>query len=75
MKLDPQWRQAYRWFSVHALALAGTLPGVWCSLPGEWRAIVPISYVAIATAITSVLGIAGRVVLQASAIQNENKPC
>lgn len=75
MKLDPQWRQSYKWFSMHALALAGVLPGVWCSLPGEWRAIVPISYVAVATAITSVLGIVGRLVWQASAAPPENKPC
>lgn len=60
MTLVPEWRQWWKWTSVHALAIAGVLPGVWCSLPGAWQAVVPISYIAIATAITSVLGIRGR---------------
>lgn len=75
MKLDPQWQQAYKWFSVHALALAGVLPGTWASLPGEWRASVPFSYVVIATAVTSVLGIAGRLFQQPSAQSQEKHEC
>lgn len=74
MKLVPQWQYSWKWFSVHALALAGVLPSVWCSLPDSWRAIVPISYVAIATAITSVLGILGRLIYQPSMLSPEKRP-
>lgn len=72
MKLVPQWQQSYKWLSMHALALAGVLPSVWCSLPGEWRSVIPISYVAIAAGITSLLGIAGRL-LDQSPKPTENK--
>lgn len=75
MKLDPQWQQAYKWFSVHALAIAGTLPATWESLPHRWQDTVPFSYVALATAITSVLGIAGRLFQQPSAKPQEKHEC
>jgi hypothetical protein len=78
VNLVPQWQQSWKWLSVHALALAGVLPGVWCMLPGEWRAIVPIPYVAVATGVTSVLGILGRLLDQTPKSPksfDENRPC
>lgn len=66
MKLVPQWQNAWKWFSVHALVLAGVLPATWCQLPESWRAIVPVGWVATATAITSILGVIGRLADQKS---------
>lgn len=64
MKLVSDWRDAWRWFSVHALALAGVLPGAWEALPQRWQDVVPVSWVATAAAVTAALGIYGRLVDQ-----------
>jgi hypothetical protein len=64
MKLDPNWRQSWRWLSVHALAATGALPGVWLTLPDDWRAAVPAGWLAVATVITAALGVYGRLVQQ-----------
>lgn len=60
MRLVDNWKQGWKWFSVHGMVAAGSLPGIWCSLPGEWRAIVPIKYMAIATGVTTVAALVGR---------------
>lgn len=62
----PDWRSAWKWFSVHALTVAGVLPATWCSLPAEWRAVVPVHIMAIATFITAALGVIGRITDQKS---------
>lgn len=33
MKLVDDWKGAWRWFSMHALVLAGVIPTVWAELP------------------------------------------
>ena len=40
-ELVPNWKRAWRWLSVHALAITGVLPGIWLTLPDDWRAAVP----------------------------------
>jgi protein-S-isoprenylcysteine O-methyltransferase Ste14 len=64
MKLIPNWRDAWRWFSVQALAAIIALPIVWASLPSDIKSFVPDSwdrwvFVAIAAA-----GLLGRLIDQ-----------
>lgn len=63
-ELVPNWKRAWRWLSVHALAVTGMLPGVWLTLPDDWRASVPAGWLAIATLVTAGLGVYGRLVAQ-----------
>ena len=54
-KLIPNWRQAWRMFSVQAQASSVAILGAWQALPDDLRAKVPESVV---------LGIVGRLIDQ-----------
>jgi len=60
MQVVPNWRQAWRWLSLHALVATGALPSLWLALPPEWRAAVPASWLASASVVMALLGIVGR---------------
>lgn len=64
MKLVTEWRRAWRWFSVQAMALAAALQGAWVALPDDMRARLPGGVVAAATMLLLLLGIGGRLVKQ-----------
>lgn len=63
-QLVPDWKRAWRWLSVHALAITGALPGIWISLPADWRAAVPAGWLAVVTLITAGMGVYGRLIDQ-----------
>lgn len=63
-ELVPDWKRAWRWLSVHALAITGALPGIWLSLPADWRAAVPAGWLAVATLVTAAVGVYGRLIDQ-----------
>lgn len=65
MRMIAEWRRAWRWFSVQAMALAAALQGAWAALPDDMKQHVPAGVVAFATMALLLLGIAGRLVLQA----------
>ncbi len=67
MRLVEDWKQAWRWFSVQALAAVALLPVVWPTLPKEVTDWVPAEwrpYIIVALAIG---GIAGRLIDQKKA--------
>ncbi len=64
MKLVPDWRRAWRWFSVQALALQGIAGAAWLAVPDDMRAAVPPDWLAVAAVALTVLGILGRIVDQ-----------
>jgi ABC-type uncharacterized transport system permease subunit len=67
MTIIPDWRRAWRWFSVQALVVLAALPLVWSTLPADLRAYLPDGwepYVLLAVAIG---GLAGRFVDQTKA--------
>lgn len=75
MKLVQNWKSAWRWFSVHCMALAATLSGFsaiiiaeWADIPPEWQQILlnyyPHNVVFKIISIISVAGIIGRFVNQ-----------
>jgi hypothetical protein len=62
--LIPDWRDAWKWLSVHALIVTGALPAVWESLPHDWREAIPATWLAVVTVITAVVGVYGRLLDQ-----------
>jgi hypothetical protein len=64
VKLIPDWRDAWKWLSVHALTVAGLLPGVWVTLPADWRAAVPAGWMAGAALVVAAFGVYGRLIDQ-----------
>lgn len=64
MKLVPDWRDAWRWFSVQAMAISGAAGAAWLAVPEDLRASVPDAYLSAAAMALAALGIIGRMVDQ-----------
>lgn len=64
MNLVENWRSAWRWFSVQALAALAVLPLVWPALPADVRAWVPPEWQPWILVALAIGGIAGRLVDQ-----------
>ena len=67
MKLVDNARDAWRWFSVQAFTLAGSMQVTWLSLPADMKAIIPDEWVMWATVAVCVLGVVGRLTKQGDA--------
>jgi hypothetical protein len=67
MKLVPDWRKAWRWFSVQAFALQGIVAASWLAVPDDMRAAVASEWLAAAAIVLTVMGIVGRLVDQGGA--------
>lgn len=63
-RLIPQWRRAWRMFSVQAMALAAGIQGVWPTIPPEMKATIPPNVVHWVSLVLLVAGIVGRMVVQ-----------
>jgi hypothetical protein len=64
MRLIEEWRQAWRWFSCQAMALAAAVQGAWVAVPDDMKAHMP-GWIATASTIALLLaGIGGRLVQQ-----------
>lgn len=64
MKFIEDWKQAWKWFSVHCLALAGAIPAAWVWLPGDLKDHIPPQYMGAIVGVVAVCGIVGRLVDQ-----------
>lgn len=64
MKLVDDWRKAWKWFSVHALILAGILPTVWLELPPDLKSSIPPGTMSAIAAVIAACGVIGRLVSQ-----------
>ena len=67
MTLVPDWRKAWRWFSVQAFAFLAVIPVVWMNLPPDVKAMVPDSWnqwIFLVISLAAVLGGVGRVIDQ-----------
>ena len=58
------WRQAWRWFSMQAMAAAGLLLTVWATIPEDLKAVMPPAWTKGIAIALIVLGLAGRIVKQ-----------
>lgn len=43
MKLVDNWKQAWKWYSVHIMLVIVALPEIWGYFPLEWRESLPPS--------------------------------
>lgn len=64
MKLVENARDAWRWFSMHAMGAAVALLGAWQALPDEMQTLFPPKVVMGMAAALVVLGMVGRLVKQ-----------
>jgi hypothetical protein len=64
VKLIDEAKQAYKFFSVQAMALAIAIQGAWEVIPADMKASIPPQYVTYTTLALLVLGIFGRFVKQ-----------
>ena len=60
-----EWRQAWRWFSCQAMALAAALQGAWAAVPDDIEdARIPAWIVTVSTIALLLAGIGGGLVKQ-----------
>jgi len=64
MKLVENAKQAYRWFSVQFMVLAGAVQAAWVFIPEDLRDSIPTYLAQGLTIGLLVLGVAGRLVQQ-----------
>lgn len=60
MHLVENWKQCWKWFSVHTILILGILPTVWVTLPPDLKSYIPPSMMGVITAVIAVSGIVGR---------------
>ena len=64
LKLIPNWRKAWRMFSMQVSALGAAAVGSWGLMPPEWQAQIPTEYVRWAAGLSFVFIMLGRVIAQ-----------
>ena len=64
MKMVPNARSAWRWYSVQAGLLQNAVISAWLLVPDEMRAAVPAEWLAIGALVLTSLGTLGRLVDQ-----------
>ena len=64
MKLVPNARQAWRWFSVQAFVAIGLTQAAWETLPPEALNVIPVDWRGYITLGLAIVGLAGRLIAQ-----------
>ena len=64
MKLVDDFKDAWKWFSVQAMVLAGAIQGAWIYIPDSLRSSIPAGVVQGVTIALLVFGVVGRLVDQ-----------
>lgn len=67
MILVADWKKAWRWFSVQAMALSGAIQLTWVNIPSDLKSSIPDVAVTYAAVGLAVFGIIGRIVDQKDA--------
>lgn len=67
MRFVENWRNAWKWFSVQALAVIIALPMVWMALPADVKAMVPDGWEKWIVIAIAAAGLMGRLVDQTKA--------
>lgn len=66
MRLVDNWRQAWKWYSVHIMIAIVALPEIWGYFPPEWKESLPPNFLAIAMSVLGGSAIVARVFSQES---------
>lgn len=74
MKLVQDWRQAWKWSSVHAMSAAAAVQGGWVALPDDMRRHIPLAVASAVTIGLLVLGVIGRLRDQQPALPKPHVP-
>lgn len=64
MKLVPDWRRVWRYYSTQALIAIAALPMIWAEMPPETRALIPEEWRPWIVTAVALSGIAGRLIAQ-----------
>lgn len=64
MKLVANWKQGWRWLSVHLMALGAAIQGAWLAVPDTMRSFLPDKWSHIAALVTFAAGIGARFISQ-----------
>ena len=67
MKLVPDAKNAWRWYSQRMMAIAAVLPFAWAQMPSDLRDRVPESMVPYLVAAVLIAGMIGRIIDQPDA--------
>lgn len=63
-RLVRNWRSRLSDYSTIALALSAGIVGIWATFPADWLQHLPTAWVARATGVISLIGLAGKFVQQ-----------
>jgi len=64
MRLVAEWRGAWRWFSLQAMALTAAIQAAWAAMPDDLKQHFPARVVTAVSIALLLLGIGGRLVRQ-----------
>ena len=64
MRLIPEWRRAWRYYSTQALIALAALPMVWAELPPEVKDVTPEQWRPWIVSGLAIGGLAGRLIAQ-----------
>ena len=64
MKLIDNWKDAWKWLSVHCMVLAGSIQGAWLYIPDDMRQSIPSKLVTGLTIGLLMLGVIARLIKQ-----------
>lgn len=64
ISFNPDWRSAWRWFSVQAMTIAAAITAAWAALPAPYTAALPSWVFPVLVILVLVLGVVGRLVKQ-----------
>ena len=64
MTLVEEWRSAWRWFSLQAMALTAAIQAAWAAIPDDLKQHFPARLVTAVSIGLLLLGIGGRLVKQ-----------
>jgi hypothetical protein len=63
-RLVAEWRSAWRWFSLQAMALTAAIQAAWATIPDDLKQHFPARLVTVVSVGLLLLGIGGRLVKQ-----------
>ena len=64
IRLVEDWRQAWRWFSVQAIAIVTAFLAVWAVFPEDLKAVLPAGWTKAVAIAVLLIGLLGRLVQQ-----------
>jgi len=64
MRLVDEWKNAWRWFSLQAMALTAAIQAAWATIPDDLKQHFPARLVTVVSVGLLLLGIGGRLMRQ-----------